>query len=69
MFFNFIFKKKKNKPLKKSGHKFDINDWMNLTKQERLEIDFNEKNKTMRKKKAFLKSIRQEYMKIKNKNN
>ncbi|WP_413390136.1 hypothetical protein [Prochlorococcus marinus] len=42
---------------------------MNLTKEERLEIDFNEKNKMMRKKKALLESIREEYIKIKRKNN
>ena len=40
---------------------------MNLTKEQRLEIDFNEKNKMMRKKKALLESIREEYIKIKNK--
>ena len=52
-----------------SKQEFDINDWMNLTKEERLEIDFNEKNKMMRKKKALLESIREEYIKIKRKNN
>ena len=45
-----------------------MNNWMNLTKEERLEIDFNEKNIIMRKKKALIKSIREEYIKIKNKN-
>ncbi|WP_225866597.1 hypothetical protein [Prochlorococcus sp. MIT 0801] len=44
-----------------------MNNWMNLSKEERLEIDFNEKNIIMRKKKALLKSIREEYLKIKNK--
>ena len=66
MLFNFIFKRKKKKLQEKSELKFDLNNWMNLTKEERLEIDFNEKNKTMRKKKALLKSIREEYIKIKN---
>ncbi len=65
MLFKFLFKKKKKKLQEQSEQKFDMNNWMNLTKEERLEIDFNEKNKTMRKKKAFLKSIREEYMKIK----
>ena len=68
MLFKFIFKKKKKKLQEQSEQKFDINNWMNLTKEERLEIDFNEKNKTMKKKKALLKSIREEYFKIKNKN-
>ena len=67
MIFKFILKKKKKKIQENSEQKLDINNWMNLTKEERLEIDFNEKNKTMRKKKALLKSIREEYLKIKNK--
>lgn len=67
MIFKFIFKKKKKKIQENSEQKLDINNWMNLTKEERLEIDFNEKNKTMRKKKALLKSIREEYLKIKKK--
>ena len=69
MFFKFVFKKKKKKIQEISVQKFDMNDWMNLTKEERFEIDSNEKNKTMRKKKALLKSIREEYFKIKKKNN
>ena len=65
MFFKSIFKKKKNKMKERSKYKFDINNWMNLTKEERLEIDSTEKNESMRKKKALLKSIRDEYIKIK----
>ena len=38
---------------------------MELTKKERLELDYKEKNETMIKKKALLKSIREEYIKIK----
>jgi len=68
MLFKFLFKKKKKKLQEQSEQKFDMNNWMNLTKEERLEIDFNEKNTIMRKKKALLKSIREEYIKIKNKN-
>ena len=68
MLFKFFSKKKKKKLQEQSEQKFDMNDWMNLTKEERLEIDFNEKNTIMRKKKALLKSIREEYIKIKNKN-
>ena len=65
MLFKFLFKKKKKKLQEQSDQKIDMNNWMNLTKEERLEIDFNEKNKTMRKKKALLKLIREEYLKIK----
>ena len=68
MLFKFLSKKKKIKLQEQSEQKFDMNNWMNLTKEERLEIDFNEKNTIMRKKKALLKSIREEYIKIKNKN-
>ena len=69
MVFKFIFKKKKKRLLEQFEKKMDINKWMNLTKEERLEIDFNEKNKIMIKKKALLKSIREEYIKLKKKNN
>ena len=67
MLFKFLSKKKKIKLQEQSEQKFDMNNWMNLTKEERLEIDFNEKNSIMRKKKALLKSIREEYIKIKKK--
>ena len=66
MQFKFLSKKKKIKLQEQSEQKFDMNNWMNLTKEERLEIDFNEKNTIMRKKKALLKSIREEYIKMKN---
>ena len=69
MLFKFLFKKKKKKLQEQSYQKFDMNNWMNLTKEERLEIDFNEKNTIMRKKKALLKSIRDEYIKIKKEDN
>ena len=65
MLLKFFFKKKRKKLLKQSEQKFDMKNWMNLTKEERLEMDFNEKDKIMRKKKALLKSIRDEYLKIK----
>ena len=68
MLFKFLSKKKKKKLQEQSEQKFDMNNWMNLSKEERLEIDFNEKNAIMIKKKALLKSIREEYIKIKNKN-
>ena len=69
MLFKFLLKKKKKKLQEQSEQKFDINSWMNLTKEERLEIDFKEKNQIMIKKRALLKSIREEYIKIKKKNN
>ena len=65
MFFNLFFRRKKKKIQEKIKSKFDINNWMDLTKQERLEIDSKEKDETMRKKKVLLKSIRDEYIKIK----
>ena len=65
MLFKFLFKKKKKKLQEQSKQKFDMNNWMNLTKEERFEIDFKEKNRIMKKKKALLKSIREEYIKIK----
>jgi len=67
MIFKFIFKKKKKKLQGQYEQKFDINNWMNLTKEERLEMDVIEKKKTMIKKKALLKSIREEYIRIKGK--
>ena len=68
MLFKFLFKKKKNLH-EQSEKTFDMKNWMNLTKEERLEIDFNEKNTIMRKKKALLESIREDYIKIKKENN
>ena len=67
MLLKFIFKKKKRGNEEKLKNKFDINSWMNLTKEERLEIDLKDKNELMKKKKALLKSIREEYIKIKKK--
>ena len=67
MLFKFIFKRKKTKIEDKLEKKIDMNSWMNLTKAERLEIDNKDKNKLMKKKKKLLKSIREEYIKIKNK--
>ena len=65
MFFKSIFKRKEKKLHEKIKYKFDINSWMDLSKADRLEIDSREKNESMRKKKALLKSIRDEYIKIK----
>ena len=65
MFFNLFFRRKKKKIQEKIKSKFDINNWMDLTKEERLEIDSKEKDETMRKKQVLLKSIRDEYIKMK----
>ena len=67
MFFKFIFKRKKKNLQGRIKYRFDINNWMNLSKEERYEIDSKQKDQTMRNKKELLKSIRDEYMKIKNK--
>ena len=69
MIFKYIFKRNKKKPQEIIKYKFDINSWMDLTKSERIEIDTKEKYESVRKRKLFLKSIRDEYMKIKRKNN
>ena len=67
MLLKFLFKNKTKKLQEQSEQKFEINNWMNLSKEERLEIDFNEKKKIMKRKRALLKSIREEYIKIKKK--
>tara|TARA_Y100001968_G_scaffold287304_1_gene288617 strand:+ start:484 stop:690 length:207 start_codon:yes stop_codon:yes gene_type:complete len=64
MLFKSIFKRVGKNRQKKIKYEFDINKWMELSKEERLEIDSKEKNETMRKKKFLLKSIRDEYIKI-----
>ena len=66
MLLKFLFKRKKIFQ-KKIQSKLAINDWMELTKEQRLEIDSKGKKESMRKKKALLKSIREEYIKIKKK--
>ena len=65
MLFKFILKRKKTEIKDKLEKKIDMNSWMNLTKEERLEIDFNDKNELMKKKKKLLKSIRDEYIRLK----
>ena len=69
MFFKSIFRRKKKNIQEKIKYKFDINNWMDLTKEERFEIDSKEKDESMRKKNTLLKSIREEYIKIKKKSN
>ena len=67
MFFKSIFKRNGKNLQGKIKYKYDINKWMELTKEERLEIDSQEKAESLRKKKVLLKSIRDEYFKIKKK--
>ena len=67
MFFKSIFKRKRKNLQEENKYKFDIDKWMELTKAERLDMDSKEKKESMRKKKVLLKSIRDEYMKLKNK--
>ena len=67
MLFKFIFKRRKTRIKEKLEKKFDMKSWMNLTKEERLEIDLKDKNELLKKRKALLKSIREEYIKIKKK--
>ena len=67
MFFKYIFKKKEKNLQKAIKYKFEINNWMKLTKEQRLEIDSKDKDESMKRKKALLKSIREEYIRIKNK--
>ena len=66
MIFKYIFKRNKKKNQERIKYKFDINSWMDLTKAERVEIDTKEKEESVRRRKLLLKSIRDEYMKIKN---
>ena len=44
-----------------------FSDWMELSKKDRQEIDYIYKYEMMRKKKELLKSIREEYLRIKKK--
>ena len=47
--------------------KYKFIDWMELTNDERREMDFIDKRETLKRKKILLKSIREEYKKLKNK--
>ncbi len=64
MFFKSIFKRKTKELRKKNKYEFEIKHWMDLTRAERIEIDTKEKYAAMIKKKALLKSIRDEYNKL-----
>ena len=66
MFLKFLRKKKRKNSKVSTENKYDMKNWMDLTKQERVEIDSIEKEEKMRRKKALLRSIREDYIKIKN---
>ena len=66
MILEFIFKRQRKKDQKVVKSSSNIYSWMDLSKDERLEIDSKEKNESMKKKKELLKSIRKEYIKLKN---
>ena len=65
MILEFIFKRQRSKNQKEIESTSDIYGWMDLSKEERLEIDSKEKDESMRRKKELLKSIRKEYIKLK----
>ena len=65
MILKFIFKKHRRKNQKEIKSTSKIYSWMDLSKEERLAIDSKEKEESMKKKKELLKSIRKEYIKLK----
>ncbi len=66
MILQLIFKRQRKKNQKEIKSTSNIYRWMDLSKEERLEIDYKEKDEKMKKKKELLKSIRKEYIKLKN---
>ena len=66
MILKFIFKRKRKKNQKEIKSNSNIYAWMDLSKDERLKIDSKEMDESMKNKKELLKSIRQEYIKLKN---
>ena len=62
----FRFKAKRNSQRnRRLNYKFI--DWMELTNEERREIDFRDKRETLKRKAILLKSIREEYKNLKKK--
>ncbi len=57
------FLRLKKKPFNRK-EMIPINDWMELTKQQRKDIDLRDKQITLERKKALLKSIRDEYSRM-----
>ena len=66
MILEFIFKRQRKKNQREIKSTSNIYRWMDLSKEERLEIGSKEKDESMKKKKELLKSIRKEYIKLKN---
>ncbi len=64
VFFKIRFKSKRN--LKRKSN-FKLIEWMELTNEERREMDSFDNRETMKRKKLLLKSIREEYQKLKKK--
>lgn len=64
--FKFRFKAKNNSQ-RNRRLKSTFIDWMELTNEERREMDFRDKRETLKRKKILLKSIREEYNKLKKK--
>ena len=66
VFFKYRFKLRNN--LKRNTKlKYKFIDWMELTNEERREMDSIDKRETLKRKKVLLKSIREEYKKLKKK--
>ncbi len=63
---NFRFKVKKNLQRNRKL-KYKFFDWMELTNEERRKIDSIDKRETLKRKNILLKSIREEYIKLKKK--
>ncbi len=61
-----IFKAKKNSQ-RNSKLKYKFIDWMELTNEERRKMDIIDKSETLKRKNILLKSIREEYKKLKKK--
>ena len=60
------FKAKKNSQ-RNSKLKNEFINWMALTNEQRIEMDFKDKRETLKRKRILLKSIREEYKKLKKK--
>ena len=60
------FKAKKNSR-RNSNLKYKFVDWMELTNEERREMDLIDKRDNLKRKKILLKTIREEYKKLKSK--
>ena len=66
VFFKFRLKRNINSQ-RNNKLKYKFTEWMELSNDERREMDFIDKRETLKRKKILLKSIREEYKKLKNK--